>query len=221
MQSESVPNPVTPDEVFRPDVKVTVEFTDPTGRTRHFVTTVHSVENTISIVAPSAEKGIRMRLGQELTLSRFVGWTAYVSQVKLLAYRHDDLPVLVVSKPASVERQPRRRFFRVDIEIPFKCSFCEGMITNASGNGLLLSSTKDCFREGAEFYLTFSLPGRNVSIEARVQVRRVFQDNGRYFAGVQITSIRPRMQDELIRYLLRRQQELPKEKSQPRARQTE
>lgn len=117
------------------------------------------------------------------------------------------IPLLRVSMPASVEIRPRRRFFRVDVDIPFTAGGHEGRILNMSGSGLLLTA-REPFVEGSRFDVMFSLPGSGEIIRAAVRVLRAVSGRKTQCAGVLFEDLNPATQDRLVRYVFIRQREL-------------
>lgn len=207
--TESLP-PV--DQVFKPGSNVMIEFIDERGFMKSFSSIIDDISSEGMALFAPVDQGalVKINPGQELGIYRPEGQKAYVCQVRVLEYKLGSPPLVLTTVPLHVECQPRRRFFRVDVEIPYQSANHSGMIVNASGNGLLLSSSKDCFRAGAQFDIQFKLPTMTQTIGARVKVTREFKRGNHYLAGVLLVGLRPQLQDEIIKYLLARQRELVK-----------
>ncbi len=197
-------------QVFHPGANVTIELVDDGGMLRNYSSIIQDfTDNEMSLCAPVERMvPVRVQQGREITVYRAIDQTAYASQVCVLRHKSGDPPILVTTAPVSVECQPRRRFFRVDVEIPYNSILGPGTIVNASGNGLLLVSSKDCFKPGRHFDIQFKLPTCEQETRVRVKVMREFKRGSRYLAGVVMLNLNPKMQDELIKFLLARQREL-------------
>ncbi len=207
------PNPA---EVFRPGTSVSIEYTDAAGINRTHNTYVHNAgPDTLWLVFPT-QHGIPPGLqpGQELDMRRADDLEAYRAQVTVMEIVRgapeptgDSAPLLRVSMPASIEIRPRRRFFRVDVDIPFTAGRYQGRILNMSGSGLLLTA-REPFVEGSRFEVMFSPPGSGEVIRAAVRVLRAVSGRKIQCAGVVFEDLDPATQDRLVRYVFARQREL-------------
>jgi c-di-GMP-binding flagellar brake protein YcgR len=197
------------DNPFVPGTEVTLDLVDVAGLQTHYVTRIRDMgEETMSLDSP-IESGLHVRLdpGQELGIYRLHGPIAYVAEIKVIETQPGRPPRIITTLPVHVLSQPRRRYFRVNVNLPFRASFCSGVIVNASGNGLLLSTDKGSFKEGSIFEVRFRIPTIPQELAVKVRVVRVESVDGKNYAGVVMDRLRLALQDEIIRYLFIRQRE--------------
>jgi len=201
----------SPAEVFRPGTSVSIEYMDGAGVIRTHNTYVHDAAPDALILALPTGHGIPVSLepGQELDVRRAEDMEAYRAQVCVLEVIPGAPALFRVSMPLSIEMRPRRRFFRVDVGIPFTTDGHKGRILNISGSGLLLASNQ-VFVEGSRFEVAFTLPGSNEAISAQVRVLRAFSRRRMKCAGAVFEGLEPAIQERLVKYVFARQRELAK-----------
>ena len=204
-----IPNPA---EVFRPGTSVSIEYTDGAGVIRAYNTYIHDAGPDALTLPLPTESGIPVSVepGQELDLRRAEDQEAYRAKVCVLEAVPGQPPLLRVSVPDMVEMRPRRRFFRVDVDIPFTAGGHHGRILNMSGSGLLLAANQ-VFVEGSRFEISFDLPDSAEKIVARVKVLRALSKRKVNYAGVIFEDLEPAVQDRLVRHVFVRQRELAKQ----------
>ncbi|MDP2858867.1 MAG: flagellar brake protein [Bacillota bacterium] len=200
-----------PAEVFRPGTSVSIEYTDGAGKIRAYNTYVHDARPDALVLALPTESGIGVGVepGQELDLRRADDQEAYRAKVCVLEAIPGQPPLLRVSTPDMVEMRPRRRFFRVDVDIPFTTGGQHGRILNMSGSGLLLAASQ-IFVEGSRFKVAFVLPDSAEKIVARVKVLRALSKRKVHYAGVVFEDLEHAVQDRLVKHVFDRQRELAK-----------
>jgi hypothetical protein len=197
-------------EVFEPGSVVTIDFIDERGSFRKYDTKLRLIEKDVMQIVSPLERGMPVRPapGVELRVMHAAGQMAYVGRVKVIRLLSGPPPMIVTSVPKELSVQPRRRFFRVDVEIPFRASFCKGAITNASAGGFLLRVDSDCFSEGTYFDIKFPVPPAGIEATVRVKVVRTFQHGRDHYAGVALDRVSKQVEDDMIKFLLAKQREL-------------
>ena len=197
-------------EAFHPGTNVLLEFIDDRGLVQSYKTVVHDVTQDSLLLQAPVEKKVPVRIppGIELSLWQEQKESAYVAMAKVIDNRPGEVSLLVTTKPYSIEKVPRRRFFRIDADLPFRCGQTTGRVKNISGSGVLASVPAGTLKEGQTIEFELDLPGLSLPLRLEGKVVRVVGRGASQTAGIFFTLISEGMRDEIIRYVFQRQREL-------------
>lgn len=197
-------------EAFVPGTNVTLEFIADRGLVQSYKTVVHDLTYDSLLLQAPVEKHVPVRIppGTELSLWQEQKQSAYVAMAKVVDNRSGEIPLLITTRPYSMEKVPRRRFFRVDADLPFRCGQITGVVKNISGSGVLASVTAGTLKEGQTIEFELDLPGLPLPLRLEGKVVRVVGRGTNQVAGIFFTRISEGMREEIIRYVFQRHREL-------------
>ncbi len=183
-------------------------------------------EDGLYIAMPYLHGGaLLLNPGEEIQV-RFVRESGvYVFASRVLARKHETVPLYLIACPAEVKRIQQRRFVRLPIlldvlyaPIPEKPdeqpAWAKGRTADLSGGGMRLRVMAP-LPVGTRLLLKFYLPWEKKPVEMTLQGRVVRAEvtEGResgeklYSLGIEFVDIRRRDQDEIIRFIFRKMAE--------------
>jgi len=183
-------------------------------------------ENGLYIAMPYLRGGaLVLSPGEEIQV-RFVRENGvYLFTSRVLARKHETVPLYLIAYPAEVQRIQQRRFVRLPIlldvlyaPVPEKPDeqpvWVKGRTADLSGGGMRLR-VPEPLPVGTRLLLKFYLPWEKKPVEMALQGRVVRTEvtEGRepgeklYFLGIEFVDIRRRDQDEIIRFIFRKMAE--------------
>jgi c-di-GMP-binding flagellar brake protein YcgR len=128
------------EELFRPDTQVQVELTDDDGSKLVYQAKVMSLvlNNLVLMVQENEETLVQIKPGTKMSLICQIENEPedFVFQTRLIK---NDPPLLVVTQPTESLASTRRRYFRLDVRLPFSYFVqdeLKGEVTNLSASGL-------------------------------------------------------------------------------------
>jgi hypothetical protein len=118
-------------------------------------------------------------------------------------------PVVVASRPVEVPRWSRRRYYRVDVELPVRSAAWDGTIVNLSAEGCLLVVPPAATPEPDSVHLLrLRLPGSGPPLTLRGRVLRVERAPRASRVAMQFTGLTGEQRERIIRYVFDREREL-------------
>lgn len=198
-------------DMIRPGFKVHGEY-EKGQDTIQFQSIVYDiVEDRLLILRPNVN-GLRTGLSIRLRVFPRRG-DCYVAEARVVNIRRNTVELLELTMPEKWEKERRRQYFRVPVDLPVQWDDQRGRCLNLSGNGcLFIAST--AMEPGQSLALTISLPDRDIPVQARV-VRVEPALAGRCRVACTFLEIDERDRDHLLRYLLDRQRELIRQGKMP------
>lgn len=193
---------------------VRIEAVDEQGELVSYRTRIEDVTDQAVLLQLPTEKGRPVRLVPQepvvLLRQDDAKRVTYAATVRVLEVRSGQLPLLVVSKPADYDVQPRRRFFRCPVRLPVKVQGHAGDATNLSGSGVLvLLPAEGPWKVGEELALELQLPTDSDPLPLRGRVMRVHRISlSRVAVAFDFVHLKEKVQDHILSYLLARQREL-------------
>jgi hypothetical protein len=150
-----------------------------------------------------------LRAGARCGLVSHAGREALAATVVVQEVRAGVPPIVVTGPPSGVRLVGRRGFYRVDVDLPTQGPGWRGRVVNLSGSGCLMAIERGGpVGVGTTLRLALHLPTRPepLWVDGRVvRTRRLVMGHA---VGVEFVDLSRRDQDELVRYVTRRQSEL-------------
>ncbi len=155
--------------------------------------------------------------GVRLALVRHTPRTALAGSVRLREVRWGDPPILLTDVPDDVRPATHRHLFRVDVDLPVHGDGWKGRIVNLSGSGCLLRVERGTAPPlSGSVRLVVSLPGLAGPLALQGEVVRRPRLGAANAVGIEFVALGRREQDEIVRYVSRRQSELLRKGALPR-----
>lgn len=180
-------------------------------------------EDTITVSAPISNGTIvPMRRGMRLILGISKEDALYGFYTEIIDRRGGQVPVLVVRRSPTSRRIQRRRYVRINGEIPIEMKIVKwpdpsvpqpklerNSISekNISGGGMLVV-TREALKRGTVLQILMELPTGRVKVMG--EVRRVMKndDTEQYEVGVAFLDLGEKDRDKVVKYVYNRQIEL-------------
>ena len=155
--------------------------------------------------------------GARLALVRHTPRAALAGAVRLREVRWGDPPILLTDVPDGVKPVTHRHLFRVAVDLPVHGDGWKGRIVNLSGSGCLIRVERGTAPPtGGSVRLVVSLPGLAGPLALQGEVVRRPRVAAANAVGIEFVALGRREQDELVRYVSRRQSELLRKGALPR-----
>lgn len=155
--------------------------------------------------------GIRwdgVRPGTLLTLFRHGRFDAYTGNVRMRELALGPPVLLLTDVPVGVERRAHRDLYRVDVDLPADGEDWAGRVRNLSGSGcLLVIAEASTLVPGTGVDLQIGLPPPHGPLLVSGEVART-PERPPGAVGVEFLGLTRGQQDNLVRYVTRRQAEL-------------
>ncbi|ATY85541.1 hypothetical protein CVV65_11905 [Kyrpidia spormannii] len=133
----------------------------------------------------------------------------YVATTRVTGRVHGKAELLELEMPQRWERERRRQYFRVPVDVPVTWDDHKGRCVNLSGNGCLFIAQAN-LKPGDELELTLELPALQLPVRARVvRVEPLLASRSRI--ACTFLHVDERHLDILLRFLLDRQRKLIQE----------
>lgn len=176
----------------------------------NYKTMVHDTNaDSLVLLAPLAEGAVvRLPEGSEVNLTQDSSPKAYAAMVQVIETKPGEPPLLYTTQPQKIAKVSRRRFFRVEVDLPMSAGGVSGRVTNLSGSGLMALVPTGLAKEGGPLEVKLELPGLPAPLPLRGKVVRLTKANDAERVAVHFTSLTERIRDEIIRYVTARQREL-------------
>jgi len=196
---------------FKPGARVQMDVaaTKNAPRRTAYTTIVAAEPHRLVLgVPPDGSGTARIQPGTELTLWRYKGITTYMTTVTVIAAKRGDPPLIVTSAPRATRALDRRTFYRVKAGLPFRSGEVAGEVRDLSGNGLLVAIPAGPFSPGGLYEVEVDVPGAASTLCAAARAVRVQPGETEDLVGMAFEKINRQTQEELVRYIFRRQREL-------------
>lgn len=191
-------------EEFHAGRPVTLEFANADGHLDVLLTRIVSASEQAMIVADPDPGGppLPFAAGDEVMARVDDAMTIWSSRV---TFRDRSDVGLVLDAPVDVEHFPKRRFFRMAVELPLTVGHTPCRVVDLSGNGLLAICPHAIgLDEGDLSDSLLHLPPRPMHVFLRA-VRLARAKGGQLSVGFEFHELSEADQDRVIAYLLDRQ----------------
>lgn len=207
-RSSSV-NEMPIEKAFRPGSQILLEWFDPQGVYHSARTMLQDVgEQGMCLEAPIERRMmVRIEPGTEITLACHRKSDSVVAVVRVTELKPGTPPLLLTTLPQATDRTTQRRFYRVDVDLPVAFENGGGRMLNLSGSGCLLRwEEADAPDPGHQVAFDVKLPSFSLAMSLAGRVVRSYPSRDR--AAVDFVGLTRAQQDELVRYVFLRQNEL-------------
>jgi len=197
-------------EPFAAGANVDLEIVDERGVVHGYRTMVYDEsDDQLMLMAPlDGHVAIRLPAGLEINIMQEATQETYAAMVQILETRPGEPPLLITTRPQMVRKVSRRRFFRVDVDLPFATGDVSGRVVNLSGSGILALVPAGTVKEGALIEFRMELPNLLSPLPIQGKVARLKEVSGKAQIALQFTRLTERIRDEIIKYVTVRQREL-------------
>lgn len=204
-------------EVIRINRRIEIRVLD-TGES--YWSRVEAIDNGALIVAAPMKHGtpVWAPRGTKVRVDIPHEGKRYSFRASVLKVAQGDLSTWTISYPEKLESINLRAFFRLDVSLEAmlrvseeEADWCKCLVTNLSGNGLLLSVTREFPAEvGSEVVIRLALPDEELMELPGQVVRRLEVVNAPELVqlAVHFPEIKPLTQDQIMRYIFEQQRKL-------------
>ncbi|MDI3257586.1 MAG: flagellar brake protein [Kyrpidia sp.] len=173
--------------------------------TVQFESVVYDIQdNKLWILYPNVS-GLKNRTEIRLRVFPRKG-DCYVANTRVLGRVHGQAELLELEMPERWDRERRRKYFRVPVDLVVRWDEHKGRCVNLSGNGCLFIAPAP-LNVGQELEMTVELPTLAIPVSARVVRVEPLLDS-RHRIAVTFLDMDDRHLDVLLKYLLDRQRRL-------------